>query len=157
MSKTITELVKEAYETAKEKGWHDVPATFGDRIALCHSELSEALEAYRDTHHGMANPFDPIYSREGRLTRFPYEYVVGEGNSDIKSVGMFTDITKRYEIHPDDKVELNKPEGVIHELADVVIRIMDMCGLYGMDLEAAIDRKMEYNKTRPYRHGGKKL
>lgn len=50
-----------------------------------------------------------------------------------------------------------KPEGVPSELADVVIRIADMCGLYGIDLEAAIIEKMAYNKSRPYRHGGKAL
>ena len=50
-----------------------------------------------------------------------------------------------------------KPEGVPSELADIVIRVADMCGLYGIDLEAAIIEKMEYNKHRPYRHGGKAL
>lgn len=50
-----------------------------------------------------------------------------------------------------------KPEGVPSELADVVIRIMDFCGFYQIDLEKAIVEKMEFNKTRPYRHGGKKL
>ena len=50
-----------------------------------------------------------------------------------------------------------KPEGVPSELADIVIRVADMCGLYGIDLESAIIEKMQYNKTRPYRHGGKTL
>lgn len=50
-----------------------------------------------------------------------------------------------------------KPEGVPFELADVVIRIMDFCGLNGIDLEAAIVEKMNYNETRPHRHGGKAL
>jgi len=27
--------------------------------------------------------------------------------------------------------------------------------MYGIDLEAAIAEKMEYNKTRPFKHGGK--
>ncbi len=53
--------------------------------------------------------------------------------------------------------ENNKPEGVPIELADVVIRICDYCGLHGIDLNWAIKQKMEYNKTRPHRHGGKKL
>lgn len=51
----------------------------------------------------------------------------------------------------------DKPEGIPIELADVVIRIGDLCGYEGIDLEAAIKLKMEYNRTRPYRHGGKAL
>jgi NTP pyrophosphatase (non-canonical NTP hydrolase) len=49
-----------------------------------------------------------------------------------------------------------KPEGIPIELADVCIRIFDFCGAYDIDLEKAIEIKMAYNKTRPYRHGGKK-
>jgi NTP pyrophosphatase (non-canonical NTP hydrolase) len=41
------------------------------------------------------------------------------------------------------------------ELADVCIRIFDLCGSRGIDLEAAISKKMEYNKSRNYKHGGK--
>ena len=46
-----------------------------------------------------------------------------------------------------------KPEGVPMELADVVIRCFDMADYYGIDLEAAIIEKHEFNKTRPYLHG----
>lgn len=36
-------------ETAHRKGWYDEgPRNFGESIALMHSELSEALEAWRD-------------------------------------------------------------------------------------------------------------
>lgn len=48
-----------------------------------------------------------------------------------------------------------KPEGVAVELADAVIRIADLCGHLGIDLEAAIALKMEYNETRPFKHGKK--
>lgn len=51
----------------------------------------------------------------------------------------------------------DKPEGVPIELADVLIRIADLCGEYGIDLEGAVKQKMAYNKTRPYRHGGKRI
>lgn len=49
-----------------------------------------------------------------------------------------------------------KPEGVPSELADVLIRIADMAQHYGISLTDAVLRKMEYNKTREYRHGGKR-
>jgi NTP pyrophosphatase (non-canonical NTP hydrolase) len=42
-------------------------------------------------------------------------------------------------------------------LADACIRIFDTCGYLGIDIEAAILAKMERNKQRPYKHGGKKI
>lgn len=41
------------------------------------------------------------------------------------------------------------------ELADAVIRIMDYAGSRNLDIAGAILAKMEYNRTRPLRHGGK--
>lgn len=54
------------------------------------------------------------------------------------------------------RIRGGKPEGIPIELADVIIRILDYCGYAGIDIEAAIRQKHEYNKSRPYRHGGKK-
>lgn len=48
-----------------------------------------------------------------------------------------------------------KPEGVAVELADAVIRIADLCGHLGIDLEEVIEIKMAYNEGRPYKHGKK--
>ena len=39
------------------------------------------------------------------------------------------------------------------ELADIVIRIMDLAGHLEINLGAAIIAKMSYNKTRPHLHG----
>lgn len=50
-----------------------------------------------------------------------------------------------------------KPCGVASELADAVIRIFDISGLYGIDIDAAIKEKMEYNLGRAHRHGGKQF
>lgn len=53
--------------------------------------------------------------------------------------------------------EEGKPEGISIELADCIIRILDYCGHEGIDIAQAMIIKHEYNKSRPYRHGGKKL
>lgn len=50
-----------------------------------------------------------------------------------------------------------KPEGLPSELADVVIRCLDLAGALGIDLGAEIERKRAYNATRTHRHGGKAL
>ncbi len=118
----ISEAQRLAHETAKAKGWWNgvldadpvlVPAALHIHIpgllCLIHSEVSEALEDYR----------------EGKL---------------------------RLQ-HTDD----GKPVGLPSELADVVIRVLDMSGALGIDLESVIAEKMAYNERRPYRHGGKRL
>jgi NTP pyrophosphatase (non-canonical NTP hydrolase) len=46
-------------------------------------------------------------------------------------------------------------DNVAEELADCCIRIFDFCGARKIDLEKILVKKIEYNKTRPYRHGKK--
>jgi len=50
-----------------------------------------------------------------------------------------------------------KPEGLPVELADAIIRLADLCGALGYDIEDVIQRKMAFNATRGTRHGGKKI
>lgn len=47
----------------------------------------------------------------------------------------------------------DKPEGVPSEMADIVIRVMDFCEAWGIDLGDAVLEKMAYNRTRPFKHG----
>ncbi len=46
-------------------------------------------------------------------------------------------------------------DAVAEELADCCIRIFDYCGARGIDLESTLLKKIEFNKTRAYRHGKK--
>ena len=41
------------------------------------------------------------------------------------------------------------------EIADAVIRLLNLSASLGIDIEAAIAAKMERNEKRPFRHGGK--
>jgi NTP pyrophosphatase (non-canonical NTP hydrolase) len=50
-----------------------------------------------------------------------------------------------------------KPEGVPAELADVIIRLVGFCRRHNVDLAEAVVRKMLYNESRPFMHGGKTL
>ncbi len=54
---------------------------------------------------------------------------------------------------PDDKLPIYS--GAEAELADVVIRIMDMAVAFGWDVGGAVIAKAEFNKGRPHKHGGK--
>jgi hypothetical protein len=47
--------------------------------------------------------------------------------------------------------------GVEAELADVIIRIMDLAGRRKWNIIGAVLAKMEYNKNRPFKHGGKRF
>jgi len=113
---TLSKLAKEIHDNAIAHGWWETPPSFPEIIALCHSELSEALEEYRN--YGDVNDPDRVYCPE------------------IKGCA---------------------PSGIPTELADCIIRILDYCAYAEIDIEDAIHRKHEYNKTRPYRHGGKRL
>lgn len=56
---------------------------------------------------------------------------------------------------PDDKIPAFT--GLEAELADCIIRIMDMGPGMGLDIAGAIVAKIEYNKSRERMHGGKKF
>ena len=115
------------HENAKAHGWWEEERTFGELIALCHTELSEAFEEIRKGK----TPWETYYSHKDE-----------------------SGVEKFYANNPTGEF---KPEGVPAELADCVIRILDMCEHYEIDLEKVILEKHKYNQKRPYKHGGKTL
>lgn len=131
----INELRDMIHQNAKDHGWWEEERSFGEIIALCHSELSEALEEYRDG--------SPMIWNRCKIE----EDVQCEPESYYHTVHCCAKCG-----HKDPK-----PEGIAIELADCIIRILDYCGHAGIDIEEAIINKHEFNKSRPYRHGGKKI
>lgn len=47
-------------------------------------------------------------------------------------------------------------DNIKEEMADIVIRVFDMAEGLGIDIQSEILKKHEINKSRPYRHGGKR-
>ena len=47
-------------------------------------------------------------------------------------------------------------EEYVEELADVIIASLSVAGKLGIDIDAAVRRKMEINKARPWKHGKEK-
>ena len=46
-----------------------------------------------------------------------------------------------------------KPEGFPIEMADAIVRILQLCRSQQIDIGAAVKMKMDFNDTRPYKHG----
>ena len=115
-----------------EKGWRapgDEPRNMGELIALLHSEVSEAFEAYRNNEPQL------WYEHKGKDWKW-------EGPQTL------TDNTT-------GEVTLGKPQGIASELADVLIRIFDMADENDIPLAEVVIAKHAYNQTRPWKHGGK--
>lgn len=107
-----------------------------EKLDLIHSEISEALEELRKGRDPLEIYYSLTTKEDGR------EMVDHFVNQQFVKV------------HGVDKPTL-KPEGFLVELADAVIRIGDLAFLLGGDLQAAVEEKHEYNRTRPYKHGKK--
>ncbi|MBE9490860.1 MAG: hypothetical protein IMY67_11240 [Bacteroidetes bacterium] len=122
---TINKLAEKVHQNAKNKGFHDDEKNIGEMLCLIHSEVSEALEADRIDN-----------------------YIEGV-NIKIFSTAEKPGITW------ENLFEAAIKNTFEDELADIMIRVMDLAALKGIDLDSHIAAKMRYNETRPTKHGKK--
>lgn len=88
------------------------------------------------------------------LTGYETEVVQKAFNAQMLSL-IHSEISEALEADRKDLMDDKLPhrKGLEVELADAAIRIFDMAGGLGMDLGGAIQEKLEYNTTRPFKHG----
>ena len=132
----INELAKEVHENTVAHGWWEKPPTLPEALCLIHAELSEALEEYRE-----GNPL--IYG------------TCALAAEDCKFSGVCDRVGRPGEGEGIDGP--CKPEGIAVELADVILRTLDLMAALGVDVDAVVMAKHKYNLGREYRHGGKAL
>lgn len=189
-------MADEVWAFCLDKGWEpDDDRTFGEEIALIHSEISEALEEYRD-HELMPYVIDPDPTQSVTEN---IRYVMGQTYGDLKPLGVpseLADVLVRW-LHYAKKrglyfsdlnyyftdIILETPyttfggwvahlhnytsrcydeyagRGIINGRAytKILVALYQMAERFDINLEAEFKAKMEYNRTRSYRHGGKVL
>ncbi len=125
----IKKIAEEIHRVSTVKGFYDTERNFGELLMLVVSELGEALEA----------------DRKGKKANIPlYNAGISATIGEKGSAGAFK---SEFEEHIKDTVE--------DEIADAVIRLLDLSEGLGIDLEWHIQQKMRYNEQRSIRHGKK--
>lgn len=155
---SLNELAQEVHSIAKAEGfWPDTSERLeaarnpAEVLMLIVSEATEAMEAIRD---GM-----PL--NEARTSWVSTRYTVAH---EISSHGLRpgTPVYRLRDTEPwreltDDVYRqlgfVGKPEGVPSELADIIIRTLDACAAWGIDIETAMREKIIYNAQREHLHG----
>ena len=125
MKANLNQISKQFHKCSKNKGFWDEKREIGTLLMLIVSELSEALEADRKTKHANLSAFE--YREEDR--KLPEDFICD-----------FQELIK-------DTFE--------DEIADTFIRLFDLVGHLGIDIEKHIELKMKYNQSREYKHGKK--
>ena len=141
-SNALYELAAEIHADAVAHGWWEEERPLPEILMLCVSELAEALEEYRN-----GRPMIYYPCNAGGLC-------VEDRAEENATCG-----SRPYNPRNPDapcSAKSKKPEGIAVELVDCVIRILDYLAHAGVDVDDIVARKIAFNKTRPYRHGGKR-
>ena len=172
------ELAKEIHQNAVEHGWWDEERSDGECFALMHSELSEALEELRNGHK-----VNEIYYHDKKPEGVPIELAdvvirildwAEHKGLDIErngeeSKGIYRNSEKSDALIDGDFI--NHMHGLLSQafmdrnfggtgevhLRRVITMIEEHLAAHGIHLYDVILIKMAYNKTRPYKHGGKRF
>lgn len=128
----INELSKQIHAVNVKNGFYEDEKNIGEMLALIHSEVSEALEAHRKGKHASLERF------------FEVEATINPNHESKAEVSIWKDLFHK---HIKDTFE--------DEIADAMIRLMDLAAYMGIDLEKHISLKVAYNATREYKHGKK--
>jgi NTP pyrophosphatase (non-canonical NTP hydrolase) len=132
----INELAKEVHENAVSHGFFDDNKNIGEMLCLIHSEVSEALDADRS---------DKYYSNCVSDQKW---FIQGMADKNFGATFCDDSFFK-------DQFENRVKDTFEDELADVLIRVMDLAAYKDIDLESHVKAKMRYNAMRPHRHGKK--
>lgn len=124
----LNDLAKEAYEDAKEKGFHDVGLSDEHCLMLVITELSEAVEADRKEKRANVRLFN-AFDKDQRKHQARW---------DRPSHDVFS-----FESCVKDTID--------DELADTVIRLLDLAGLRKYDVNRILlhGASVDCNKTFP--------
>jgi len=131
----MKKLISQAHEMAKSKGFWDEKRNTGELLMLVVSELSEGLEALRKDDYADQAVVESL-SHDLELDRTDEEFM-------LKALTWKTAFEQGVKSSFED------------EMADVAIRLFDLCGGLNIDLEKHIEMKMKYNSMRGYKHGKK--
>ena len=126
-------LIAKAHGTAKEKGFWDTERNVSEMLMLIVSEVAEAQEALRKNHYAKQEVVDSL-AHDLELDRTDEEFM-------LKAINWKTAFEEGVKSSFED------------EVADVAIRLFDLCGGLNIDLEKHIEMKMKYNSMRGYKHG----
>jgi hypothetical protein len=121
----------------------------GEVLMLIVTEAAEAMEAVRD------GKWDSTVSwHKGPETSGP-EMRIEDGQMLFKHVDLDFNVSWR-QATPYLLMKwgfIPKPEGVLSELVDILIRTLDAAAAWGYDVDEAMRLKIDYNKTRAILHG----
>lgn len=176
----FNEIAREIHENAIEHGWWEGERLYGDIIALCHSELSEALEEYRDSKPNVyflhdescINICTDIGSWKGEklegvaveladcVIRILDYYGSSEADVDneINKFKCFSYVAEKFGAFISDchkSLSYSYAFEDTNHLALCVCKIYAWADINSVDMDYVIRIKHEYNKTRTYKHGGK--